>query len=115
MRALVVGAGRMGTYHARVGSALGIDVRTVDPVNGADFPTLAAAPEADLVIVATPIAALAPTAIAAMRLGHHLVLVEKPMAATVAEAEELVELAAEMGTTLVVGYTERFNPAAREV
>jgi predicted dehydrogenase len=115
MRALVVGAGRMGTHHARVGRSLGMDVHTVDPFQPADFQQLEAAPEADLVVIATPIAALAPAACAAMRIGHRLLLVEKPMAASLGEAEDMVELAAETGTVLVVGYTERFSPAFREV
>jgi predicted dehydrogenase len=38
------------------------------------------------------------------------VLVEKPIAATVAEAEEMVALAQASGATLAVGHTERFNP-----
>jgi UDP-N-acetylglucosamine 3-dehydrogenase len=39
------------------------------------------------------------------------VLVEKPLAATVAEAVELVALAERTGTLLQVGHVERFNPA----
>src|SRR5206468_6284535 len=38
-------------------------------------------------------------------------LVEKPLATTLAEAEELVELADRHGTLLQVGHIERFNPA----
>jgi len=41
------------------------------------------------------------------------VLVEKPMTATVAEAEELVAVAAKAGRLLAVGHTERFNPVVR--
>jgi predicted dehydrogenase len=45
-------------------------------------------------------------------LSHQIpVLVEKPIAATVAEAEEMVELAARAGVVLQVGHVERFNPA----
>jgi predicted dehydrogenase len=39
------------------------------------------------------------------------VLVEKPMAASVAEAEEMLALAERHGAVLGVGHTERFNPA----
>jgi predicted dehydrogenase len=39
------------------------------------------------------------------------VLVEKPMAASLDEADELLRLAASTGATLAVGHTERFNPA----
>jgi predicted dehydrogenase len=39
------------------------------------------------------------------------VLVEKPIAATVAEAEGIVEMARARGRILAVGHTERYNPA----
>jgi predicted dehydrogenase len=39
------------------------------------------------------------------------VLVEKPMARTLAEADALIEAALHSKTTLAVGHTERFNPA----
>lgn len=39
------------------------------------------------------------------------VLVEKPMAKTVAEAEELIEAAGRAGRILQIGHVERFNPA----
>lgn len=39
------------------------------------------------------------------------VLVEKPLAATVAQGEEMVKLAEEKGLILAVGHIERFNPA----
>jgi predicted dehydrogenase len=39
------------------------------------------------------------------------VLVEKPIAPTVADAERLIQAAARSGTTLATGHTERFNPA----
>lgn len=38
------------------------------------------------------------------------VLVEKPMASTIEEAKELIQLARQHGTTLQVGHIERFNP-----
>ena len=41
------------------------------------------------------------------------VLIEKPLAATLAEAEELVALAARHKRTAQVGHLERFNPAVR--
>lgn len=44
--------------------------------------------------------------------GSH-VLVEKPITVTVAEADELVELAAQRERVLQVGHLERFNPALR--
>ena len=46
----------------------------------------------------------------ALRAGCH-VFVEKPLTRTVAEAEELIELADASGLTVQVGHVERFNPA----
>jgi len=43
------------------------------------------------------------------------VLVEKPMTATIAEADELVEIAGKKGLVLQVGHLERFNPAVKAV
>lgn len=43
------------------------------------------------------------------------VLVEKPMALTLREAEELVELARSRGRVLQVGHVERFNPALKAI
>jgi len=43
------------------------------------------------------------------------VLVEKPLAATVAEAQALMDCAREHGRVLTVGHTERFNPVIRAV
>jgi predicted dehydrogenase len=43
------------------------------------------------------------------------VLVEKPIATTVAEARELIDVARAHGCTLQVGHLERFNPAIRRL
>lgn len=43
------------------------------------------------------------------------VLVEKPLAVTVAEADELVRLSRERGRLLMVGHLERFNSAMEEL
>merc|ERR1711879_730995 len=42
-------------------------------------------------------------------------IIEKPLAATAAEGEELVKKAADMGVALMVGHVERFNPAVERV
>ena len=42
-------------------------------------------------------------------------IIEKPLAATAAEGQELVDKAAEMGVALMVGHVERFNPAVERV
>jgi predicted dehydrogenase len=43
------------------------------------------------------------------------VLLEKPMASTVEQARELIQLAKERGARLAIGHIERFNPAITEV
>jgi len=42
-------------------------------------------------------------------------LIEKPIASSLAEADEIVRLARELGRTVQVGHLERFNPAVRAV
>lgn len=42
-------------------------------------------------------------------------IIEKPLAATSQEGEELVKRAADMGVKLMVGHVERFNPAVERV
>ena len=64
----------------------------------------------DILIVATPTSTHFAVAREAIAAGVH-VLIEKPIAATVAEGRELVALAAGAGVKLGVGHIERFNPA----
>jgi len=42
-------------------------------------------------------------------------LIEKPIAANLAEADEIVRMARDLGRTVQVGHLERFNPAVRAV
>jgi predicted dehydrogenase len=65
----------------------------------------------DAVDICLPHHLHAPAAIAAMEAGKH-VLVEKPIANTVAEAEEMMETAQQTGKVLMVGHMKRFNRAA---
>lgn len=66
----------------------------------------------DAVVLATPPALHAPGAIELMHRGLH-VLVEKPMALNLPEADAMVETAAECGVTLAVGFFRRFMPGVR--
>ncbi len=52
--------------------------------------------------------------IKAMRAGFN-VLCEKPMARTVAQAEEMVKVSKETGKTLMIAYCNRFNEGAMEI
>ena len=130
MRTALIGAGRLGKIHGRLlrempGSEL---VAVVDP----DAATAAeAAGKSGARVFADHRAMLAelsgdgrPQAavVAAPTTLHHPVardllaagipcLVEKPITKTVAEAEELVRLAADKQLALAVGHVERYNPA----
>jgi predicted dehydrogenase len=78
-----------------------------------DHETLLAS-DIDAVVVATPIHTHYALAKEAILAGKH-VLVEKPLAASVEEALDLVSLAAERGLTLMVGHTFLYNPAVTEL
>lgn len=63
----------------------------------------------DAVIVATPDFAHREAAIAAARAGKHL-LIEKPLAMSVAEAHEIRDAVRDGGATCLVGFENRWNP-----
>jgi predicted dehydrogenase len=73
-----------------------------------DWEALAADRGVDAGIVATPNALHAPQTIALLRNGKH-VLVEKPMAMSVAECEEMIRASAEGGAFLMVAHCWRFR------
>lgn len=73
-----------------------------------DAAALAAAPDLDLVVVATPNAAHARLAEVALEAGHHAV-VEKPMTVTSAEADRLAALADEHGLVLSAFHNRRWD------
>jgi len=64
----------------------------------------------DGVVVATPTASHAAVARPFLQAGM-AVLIEKPLARSMAEADELVQLAHQRNAIFAVGHTERFNPA----
>lgn len=68
----------------------------------------------DGVVLSTPVHTHYKLAKQALLNGKH-VLVEKPLTANVAEAEELVALAREMGKVLMVGHTFEYSPAVNEL
>ncbi len=69
---------------------------------------------ADAVVIATPTSTHAVLARFFLEAGRD-VLVEKPIASSVAEADALVALARSRGRILGVGHVERFNPAVEAV
>jgi predicted dehydrogenase len=68
------------------------------------------AADVDAVVIATPVSTHHRLALEALQAGKH-VLVEKPLAATVAEATEIAETADRLGLAAMVGHTFQYNPA----
>jgi predicted dehydrogenase len=66
--------------------------------------------EVDAVVIATPNALHAEQAIACLHAGKH-VLVEKPMAMSVAECDAMISAARDAGGSLMVAHCWRFHPA----
>jgi predicted dehydrogenase len=73
-----------------------------------DWEALAADPEVDAAVVSTPNALHAPQSIALLRNGKH-VLVEKPMATSVAECEAMIDASRASGASLMVAHCWRFR------
>jgi predicted dehydrogenase len=82
------------------------------PRTTTDWRELVADPEVDAVIIGTPNALHAPQAIACLEAGKH-VLVEKPMARTLAEAEAMNVAAAVSRRQLMVAHCWRFHDDVR--
>ncbi len=70
--------------------------------------------DVDAVVIATPVKTHYRLAKEALLHGKH-VLVEKPLTASVAEAEELVDLAERQQRVLMVGHTFEYSPAVNEL
>jgi len=124
IRVAVVGVGNFGRNHVRVyrdladaelAGVVDTDADRAQQV-GAEFstavlPDLAAlAGRVDAVSLAVPTVEHARIGCRLLELGID-VLVEKPMAATLAEADELIAAARRNGRVLQVGHLERYNPA----
>lgn len=74
-----------------------------------DAGTLLADPSIDAVVIATPHGTHAPLAVAAARAGK-AILLEKPMAPTLAECDTIAAAVQKAGVALMVGHTQRFAP-----
>jgi predicted dehydrogenase len=68
----------------------------------------------DAVVIATPVRLHYVLAKASLLAGKHT-LIEKPMAASSAECEELIELAQQKGLVLMVGHTFLYSPPVRRI
>jgi UDP-N-acetylglucosamine 3-dehydrogenase len=125
-KTVLIGAGKMGKNHLRV---LGEDPRfdvvaVVDP-RAADMfsaPKFKVAPSLEaLGELAWDCAVVAAPTPLHFQIGRDLIqrkkpiLMEKPLAATPAECDELVSMIDASGVPVGVGHLERFNPAVRKV
>ncbi len=124
----VIGVGYLGRFHAEKYAHLqGVELVGVADLNQARALEIAQAlgtrayddyrellPEVAAVSVAVPTSAHFAVVQDALEAGCR-VLVEKPISASVAEADALVRLANERGLTLMVGHLERFNSAMEEI
>ena len=123
-RAAVIGVGHLGRHHARIlGAAPEVDLVAVVDIDveraravAADVGTVALPDVREIdsavdgVVVAVPTSDHLSVGLPLLEAGV-AVLVEKPIAASIAEADRLIAAAAASGATLAVGHTERHNPA----
>ena len=124
----VIGCGHLGRHHVRLSRTLlgWAGVGAWDPDRArleaicAEFGATALASldeaieRAAALVVASPTVTHHEVCARALAAGRH-VLVEKPIAVTVAEADDLVRLAADSGVALGVGHVEFYNPAVQAV
>src|SRR5918995_4734838 len=83
------------------------DVRVTDSLEN-----VLSDPRIEAIVLAVPMRLHPRLGLEALRAGKH-VLVEKPLATTVAECDELLDAAATRNLTLMVGHTFLFNGAVR--
>lgn len=126
----IIGLGKMGGYHANVCLQLhslqalklvgvsDLSEKNLSKINAPfvtksnDYKTWL--DQVDAVIIAVPTDYHYPVAKECLLAGKH-VLLEKPITKNIAEAEELLALAAKLNLTLHVGHVERFNGAVQEL
>ena len=127
IRVGVIGLGRMGTLHCRVISEMpeaelacvvDTDAAVAEAAAGKyNAPAVSAAEAVELVdaaVIATPTSAHVEAAKPFIAAGK-AVLIEKPIADSIAAAEEIIALAEKTGSSVQVGHTERFNPAVEAI
>lgn len=128
IRVGVIGVGNMGQHHTRVlGLLKDVELVGVSDINverGLDTASKYRVqffedyrdllPHVEAVCIAVPTRLHHAVGMACLQAGVH-VLIEKPIAASIAEAESLVNEAAKSHCILQVGHIERFNPAFQEL
>jgi predicted dehydrogenase len=128
LRVAVIGVGYLGRHHARIFSALpGAQLTAVVDTSAERAREIAAGAatraltdyrdvlsEVDAVSIAVPTEAHRDVALPFLERGIG-VLVEKPMARSLGEADDMIAAARHAGAVLAVGHTERYNPAVAAV
>ncbi|MDG1177878.1 MAG: Gfo/Idh/MocA family oxidoreductase [SAR324 cluster bacterium] len=127
LKTAVIGVGYLGRFHAQKYAGLAdselIGVVDVDPQQAQKVADELEVPsytdyhevldQVDAVSIVVPTVHHYETAKAFMEKGVH-VLLEKPFAATIEEAEELEQLSGDKNIRLQIGHLERFNPVFTE-
>ncbi len=129
LKAAVIGVGNMGLNHARVLSEIdGVDLVAVADKNAraeahgrrywkrfyTDYHELLQKERPDFVTLAAPTIHHHRIGLDVLAAGIPL-LIEKPLALTIEEADDLIAAAREHDVLLAVGHIERFNPAVQEL
>ena len=128
IRVAVIGVGALGKHHARILAELpDVELVGVADINEArareigglvNVPWVTNAAEmqgrVDAVTIAVPTESHLSLALPFLQRGT-AVLVEKPLARGVGEAQQMIDAAAASGAIFAVGHTERFNPAVAAV
>ncbi len=128
VRVGVIGVGNMGQHHTRVFSRMKdvelVGVADINVERGLDVASRYRVhfyddyrellPQVDAVAIAVPTILHHEVGLACLEAGVHALL-EKPIAANIAEAESLVNRAADWDCILQVGHIERFNPAFQQL
>jgi len=127
LRTAVIGVGHLGRQHARIHAGLAAEgliefvsvcdldeqiANTIATERNVEWTTdwRRLIDKVDAVSLAVPTESHREVACELLAAGIH-VLVEKPIARTLSEADEMIAAAAQSGALLQVGHAERFNPA----
>jgi predicted dehydrogenase len=124
LRVAVIGVGHLGRHHARILSGLpGVRLAGVVDLNEERAREIAAMYGTEVVADVARLPGAVDAVTIAVPTESHLrvalplvtaripVLIEKPLARSVADADVLLAAARDRGVTVAVGHTERFNPA----
>ena len=126
----VIGVGVMGVNHARVYNEMkGVDLLGVSDKNEARVEAVAGIygtkayanykelldDEPDAVSISVPTSMHKVVALDAIDRGIRGILIEKPIADTLENADKIISAAEDAGVKLVIGHIERFNPAVSKL